>query len=79
MVIDDLDVMAVAGAPDKTDPALVVNSNGMLTLSVALQGLQLTAGRRRQKAQFRGCMKLEQLSQGNPLEGSEPFAVMIIE
>lgn len=43
MVIDDLDVIGVAVAPHKADSPLVIDPDAVLTLSVAVQGLQPVA------------------------------------
>jgi hypothetical protein len=51
----------------------------MLPFTIASQCFQLVSGRRRQKAQLRGCVKLEQLPQGNPLDGSETLAVLVLK
>ena len=45
MVVDDLDIPGFVVAPCKTDAPLVVDTNAMLSLSIALQRLQAIAGR----------------------------------
>jgi len=45
MIIHDLDVVSVALSPHETDPPLIVDSNAMLTLTVAVKLLQAVAGR----------------------------------
>lgn len=51
----------------------------MLTFPVAREGLKVVAGRRGQKAQFRRRVKLQQLSQGDALEGVESLAMVVSE
>jgi hypothetical protein len=79
MVIHDFDVIAMAVAPDEADPPLIVDANGVLSFSVAPQGLQLIAGRRGQDAQLGRGMQLQQLPQRNALEGSEAPGVLIVK
>jgi hypothetical protein len=61
----------MAISPDEANPPLIVNANGVLPLSIAVQGFQLVPRRRRKHAQFRRGMHLEQFPQGYALEGSE--------
>jgi hypothetical protein len=58
MVIDNLDLLAMAILPDKATPPLVVDSDGMLPLPVAVQNLELVAGRRRKHTPFRSRVQL---------------------
>jgi hypothetical protein len=62
VIIDDFHFVAMTIAPDKTDPPLIVDPDRVLTITVAAQCFQLISGRRRQNAQLRSCVKLEQLS-----------------
>ena len=43
MVVNDLNVMRVAGIPAKTDPPLLVDPNAPLTESIALQRFKMIA------------------------------------
>ncbi len=45
MIIDYFNLITVTAAPDAANPPLVVDSNGMLTGAVTLQGLELISGR----------------------------------
>ena len=45
MVVDDLNIMGVAVAPAKADPPLVIDSDAVLSFSIAQQALQPIAGR----------------------------------
>jgi hypothetical protein len=40
MVIDDLDVVGITVPPTKADPPLIVNSNAVLSFSIARKGVQ---------------------------------------
>lgn len=65
MVVDNFNIVCVPVAPDKTKSPLVVDSNAVLSFSIAVQRLQAIARRCRQVAQFRGAIQLSQLSAGN--------------
>jgi hypothetical protein len=45
MVIHDLDIKGISIHPAKADPTLVINTDDVLPLAVALQGLDPVAGR----------------------------------
>ena len=67
------------GPPDKANPPLLVNSYGVLSLAVSAQRLQLISGRRRQNAQFRCGMQLQEFPQRDSLEGTESPGVLIVK
>jgi len=69
----------MAITPNKTDSPLIVDANRVLPFTIASRGFQLISGRRGQNAQLRGCMKLEQLSQGNPLDRAKTLAVLVMK
>jgi hypothetical protein len=48
MVIDNFNVLRTFGGPDKADPELVVDPDGVLPRAIALEGFKPIAGRRLQ-------------------------------
>lgn len=79
MIIDDLHVVTMAIAPDKTDSPLIVDSNGVLSFSLAAQSFQSIPRGRGQNSQLRGRMQLQQFPQGDSLEGTEALAVVVLK
>jgi hypothetical protein len=65
--------------PYETDSPLSIDSNRVLRFPIASQCFQLISRRRSQNAQLRRSMKLEQFSQGDPLDGTERPAVVIVK
>ena len=65
--------------PGKTDSPLIIDPNRMLSFPIASQRFQLISGRRSQNPQFRSCVELEQLPQGDALDGAKTLAVMILK
>jgi hypothetical protein len=61
MIVDDLKVVGVPLAPDEAEPPLVVDSDAVLFLSVAVQCLQAISRRRNKVSQFRGAVQLPEL------------------
>ena len=45
MVVDDLDVEGIGGAPDETDAPLIVDADAVLARTIALERLEPIAGR----------------------------------
>jgi hypothetical protein len=46
MIVHDLDIQRVIGAPAKAHPPLVVDPNAVLALAIALQCFEPVAGRK---------------------------------
>jgi hypothetical protein len=69
----------MALTPDKTDSPLIIDPNRVLPLPIASQWFQLISRRRSQNAQLRRSVKLKQFPQGDPLDGTEPPAVVIVK
>jgi hypothetical protein len=69
----------MAIAPDKADAPLIIDSDRVLPFPISSQRLQLVPRRRGQDPQFCRRVELEQLPQGNALDGAETLAVMIVE
>ena len=79
MIIDDFHVITMPVAPNETNPPLLVDPYGVLPLPVTSQGFQLIPWRRRQDAQFRGGMQLQQLPQRHTLKRTEAPGMLIVE
>src|SRR5438552_16727493 len=69
----------MAIAPDKADAPLITDSDRVLPFPISSQRLPLVPRRRSQDPQFCRRVELEQLPQGNALDGAETLAVMIVE
>lgn len=79
MIIHDLYFVSIAIAPDKTNPPLIIDSDGVLALPVATESLQSVSRRRGQISQFDGTIYLSEFSLRNALdrpESSTRLAVM---
>ncbi len=79
MLIDDFRFIGITVTPNEADSPLLVDSDRMLTVSFAAQSLQMISWRRSENTQMRSSMSFEQLSHGDPLEGSEALAVMVVK
>ncbi len=79
VIVDDLHVVAMARAPDKADPPLIVNADPVLTLTITAEFLQLIARRRRQNSQLGRGVQLKQFTQCNTLESTEALAMAILK
>src|SRR6266436_9637401 len=69
----------MAIAPDKADAPLIIDSDRVLPFPISSRRLQLVPRRRSQDPQFCRRVELQQLPQGNALDGAETLAVMIVE
>nr|WP_310778989.1 hypothetical protein [Candidatus Palauibacter scopulicola] len=63
MVVDDLDVVRVSGAPEETDPPLLVDANAVLIGPIALQFLQPIARRHPEIRKINGRVEHPELSE----------------
>lgn len=79
MIIHDPYIVRMAVPPHKADPPLVIDSNRVLAFPVAAQGLQWISRWGGQNMQLGGSVQLEQFPQADPLDGSEPPAVMVVK
>ena len=66
MIIRDLYLVSVSVAPSEADSPLVIHSNAVPALLVALQSLQTVAGRHSHIFQSRGAVQHDQLAEGRP-------------
>jgi hypothetical protein len=73
MVVDDFHVVGVAIPPHEADAILIIDSDAVLALALAVQSLQPVSGRHTQIIQRHGGMQQEELLQclhfqigGNP-------------
>jgi hypothetical protein len=74
MIIDDLDVVGVAIAPNKTDAPLVADADAVLSGSIATKNLQAVARGSDQIPEFDGGVELAQFPQRHALNGRKPSA-----
>jgi hypothetical protein len=69
----------MALTPDKTDSPLIIDPNRVLPFPIVSQCFQLIFRRRSQNAQLRRSVNLEQFPQGDPFDGAELPAVVIVK
>lgn len=75
MIVDDLDIGRAAIRPNKTEPELVVQTNGMLALSVSVQGLEPVAGRKSKIVETSSVIQHQQFAFRDPDQvGRKPLA-----
>ncbi len=67
MVVDDLDVMRVAGPPSKTDSPLSVDADAVLSSTITLQLLEPVRWRNAEVVECRRRIQHSELSEGNAL------------
>jgi hypothetical protein len=79
VIVGNFHVIAVAIAPEKADAPLGIDPNGVLSLTVPSQRLQLISRRRGQDAQFRRGVELEEFPECDAFDGAETPAVMIMK
>jgi hypothetical protein len=79
VIINDLDVEGVSLTPHKTNAPPVVNTDAVLTLTVAFQGLKPVPQGHHQILQPPGAMEVEKLSTGDPFNSAEPGNVMVVK
>jgi len=77
--INNLHFIGMTGTPNAADPPWVIDLNGMLSLPVAPQRLQMITRRGSQNLQLCGGVKLEQFAQRDPLKGPERLAVTVMK
>jgi hypothetical protein len=69
MIVDDLNLVCVPLAPNKTEPPLVVDPDAVLSSSIAVQGFQTIPRRSNQVSQFRSAVQLPKLPARDMLDG----------
>ena len=67
MVVDDLDVMRVAGPPSKTDSPLSVDADAVLSSTITFQLLESVRRRNAEVVECRRRIHHSELSEGNAL------------
>ena len=68
VVVDDLDVERIGGAPDEADAPLVVDADAVLSGPVALERLEAIAGRNAKVGEGVCCIQDHELSKGDALK-----------
>jgi hypothetical protein len=79
MIIDDLDLMRVAVAPDEADAPLIVDADRPFAFPVPPQRLKPIAGRHPQILELLRVMQDEQLSTGLPLDPTKSGDIEVVE
>jgi len=79
MIIDDFNIEGIPVMPFKADSPLLVNSNRILPLSFASEGMELIAWIQHQGIKAGGCMQNRQSPSRLPLEGLEPLHSFIVK
>lgn len=68
MVVDDLDVEGVGGAPDEADAPLIVDAGAVLASTIALERLEAIAGRYAQVGEGVGRIEDDEFPKRNALK-----------
>jgi hypothetical protein len=89
MIIHDFDIVGVVVFPQKTDPPLIIDSDGVLPTSIPFQFFQPNGRRHSQILQARRPIEHSKFAKGDPLEGirqpsrtlapQEPLGLLILE
>jgi len=73
VVIDNLHLVGIPIAPDKTDSPLVVDANTVLPFSVAFKSFQVITRGRSKVTKLRGNIQLAESPLRYPLESPKPL------
>lgn len=68
MIVDDLDVKAISGTPEKADPPLIIDADAVLPGAFALQGFETVPGRNPEVFKGFGGVQHDELSKSSSLE-----------
>jgi len=79
MVVCYFNVISVPIFPAKADSPLIVDPDAVLSLAIALQGLDPVARRDSEVFQMLGPMKVQELTSCNPFDRTKLRHVIIIE
>jgi hypothetical protein len=89
VVVDDLDVVRIAGPPSETDPPLPVDTDAVLTGAIAVEFLEAIRRRNLEIMERRRSVKHAEFAKGraldicaeplHPLAPEQPFRVPILE
>jgi hypothetical protein len=72
VVIDDLDVIGTAVAPDEAEAELIVDTDAVLAATIPGEWFEAVPRWDSQILKRGGHLQLEQFAPGHPLEGDEP-------
>lgn len=67
MVINQFDVEGITVSPNEANSPLIVDSNAVLSRTIAIQGFKAAAGRNGQRFEPGGSVDLKDFSECNPL------------
>jgi hypothetical protein len=79
MIINNLYFVGVTFFPTETDAPLVVNANAVLPPTIALQRLQVIAGRNPQIVEHSSAMEVEKLATRRTFDGTESWDRNVVE
>ena len=79
MVIDDFDIKCMSFRPAKTDPPLIVDTDAVLALAIALQCFQPVSGRYEQVLEGARLAQIKELAARRPLDRSETRDLPVIK
>ena len=79
MVIDNFNIVSVSVQPTKTDPPLIVDSNAVLALAIALQRLEPVTRRHEQILNGPGMVEIQQFSPRRSLDRPKPRDQLIVK
>jgi hypothetical protein len=79
VIVDNLNVISIAGAPSETDAPLVVDPDAVLAGSIAFQRFEPIARRDAQEIQSRRSIDLQQFSMRNSLHVGRKASAMLAQ
>jgi hypothetical protein len=79
VVVDDLHVEGISSPPHETDTPLVVDSNAVLALPLALEFLETVAWRNAKVLNRPSAVQEQELPPGHTLESAEAWDVPIMK
>lgn len=77
MVVGNLDIGRACGSPVEADSPLVVDTNAVLSFSVAMESFESIPGRRSEVIDGFGSIENQQLAVRGPLQGGSELSYMV--
>ena len=79
MVIDDFDIKCVSYRPAKIDPPLIIDTDAVLVLAIALQCFQPVPGRYEKILEGARLAQIEKLAARRPLDRPKARDLLVIK
>jgi hypothetical protein len=79
VVVHNFDLVGIRFLPDKANPELVINTDTVLTLTIAFQGMQAVPRQRLQILQALGRIQHQELASSCPLNIDELGDVLVVK